>query len=79
MVRKCARMPAEVKYRNSQVSAFECIGYEICAGGQLEEGYDKVALYVDQQGFWTHAAKQEGDSIWSSKIGEYEDIRHPTP
>jgi hypothetical protein len=61
------------------VSAFECLGYEICAGDRVEDGYDKVALYVDQQGFWTHAAKQEDDGSWSSKIGEYEDIRHPTP
>lgn len=61
------------------VSAFECIGYERCAGVHLEDGFDKVALYVDQQGFWTHAAKQEGDGVWSSKIGDCEDIRHRTP
>jgi len=61
------------------VSAFECIGYEICAGAYVEDGYDKVALYVDQQGFWTHAAKQEDDGAWSSKIGIWEDIRHRTP
>jgi hypothetical protein len=61
------------------VSVFECLGYEICAGEHVEDGYDKVALYVDQQGFWTHAAKQESDGIWSSKLGEYEDIRHSTP
>src|SRR6267142_1305842 len=61
------------------VIAFEHIGYEICAGGHVEEAYDKVALYVDQWGFWTHAAKQEDDGIWSSKIGEHQYIRHPTP
>lgn len=61
------------------VSAFESMGYERCAGDSLEDGYDKVALYVDRHGFWTHAAKQQADGSWSSKIGNGEDIRHRTP
>src|SRR4051794_26945062 len=36
------------------VSAFEAIGYEPCAGDHPEEGYQKVALYVDKNGFWSH-------------------------
>ena len=38
-------------------SAFEAIGYELCDHGQLEPGYEKVALYVDADGMWSHAAK----------------------
>lgn len=61
------------------VSAFEVIGYEMCQGPDLEEGYEKVALYVDRLGLWTHAAKQEEDGWWSSKLGDGIDIRHRTP
>jgi hypothetical protein len=61
------------------VSAFEVIGYAICSGADVEDGYDKVALYIDQHGFWLHAAKQETDGWWSSKLGNLEDIRHRSP
>ncbi len=60
-------------------SAFEAIGYQKCLDGQLEQGYEKVALYVDPQGEWSHAAIQLQDGHWSSKLGIWEDIRHPTP
>lgn len=60
-------------------SAFEAIGYEICGNGDVEDGFEKVALYVDEHGFWTHAAKQEPSGEWSSKLGNSEDIRHRTP
>lgn len=61
------------------VSAFEAIGYEICSRADLEDGYEKVALYMNQFGSWEHEAKQEQDGWWSSKLGNLEDIRHPTP
>jgi hypothetical protein len=60
-------------------SVFEAEGYEICTDGDLEEGYEKIALYVDKNGEWTHAAKQEINGEWSSKLGDEEDIRHKTP
>jgi hypothetical protein len=58
------------------VSAFVMIGYQVCTDGALEEGYEKVALYVDADGYWSHVAKQEQDGSWSSKLGDREDIRH---
>jgi hypothetical protein len=61
------------------VSAFEAVGYEMCAGVDLEAGYEKVALYVDRAGNWTHASIQLADGAWSSKLGNMEDIRHSTP
>jgi hypothetical protein len=39
----------------------------------------KVALYVDKDGLWTHAAKQMVDGTWTSKLGNWEDIIHHTP
>lgn len=59
------------------VSAFEQIGYEVCGDGSLEEGIEKVALYAED-GDWQHAAKQRPDGHWSSKLGDWEDIRHAT-
>ena len=61
------------------VSAFETLGYEICSGTDLEYGYEKVALYAKRFGSWEHVTKQEEDGWWSSKLGNLEDIRHPTP
>ena len=60
-------------------SAFEAIGYEKCEDGNPEDGFEKVALYADKSGYWTHAAKQELDGRWLSKLGDEEDIRHNTP
>lgn len=61
------------------VSAFQAIGYEVCQDGKLETGFEKVAIYVDHDGQWTHAAKQrEDDGHWSSKLGDWEDTRHAT-
>jgi hypothetical protein len=59
-------------------SAFETIGYEVCEGPGYEEGFDKVVLYADADGEWQHAAKQIGCNQWSSKLGDWEDIRHAT-
>jgi hypothetical protein len=60
------------------VSAFQAIGYTLCADGELEDGFDKVVLYSNDRGEWTHAAKQVADGSWSSKLGPWEDIRHAT-
>jgi hypothetical protein len=60
------------------VSAYETLGYEICSGADLEDGYEKVALYVNQFGSWEHIAKQEEDGWLSSKLRNLEYIRYPT-
>jgi hypothetical protein len=56
------------------VSAFETQGYQLCETTALEPGLEKVVLYVDGQGLWTHAAKQLTDGRWSSKLGDAEDM-----
>lgn len=60
-------------------SAFEAIGYQVCAGHDLEEGFEKVALYVNAQGRWVHASRQDENGQWLSKLGDEEDIRHRSP
>lgn len=56
-------------------AAFATIGYRPCADGSLEVGYEKVAFY-GQGGLVKHAAKQQSDGSWKSKLGKAEDIRH---
>ncbi len=52
--------------------------YEECESGEREEGYKKVAIYVNQNGP-THVALQLDSGHWTSKLGRLEDIEHDTP
>ena len=69
------------------IAAFATRGYECCDSDELEPGFEKVALYVDEQiGRVTHAARQLPDGRWTSKLGRAWDISHliqgvcgPTP
>ncbi len=63
---------------DSLVGACEYVGFKVCDTGEAEEGYEKIALYVDDNGFWGHVAKQHGNQ-WCSKLGDEEDVLHPTP
>lgn len=55
--------------------AFESLGYNLCADGSLEDGYQKIAIYhLNNQP--THAARQLEDGLWSSKLGNSFDISH---
>lgn len=60
------------------VLAFEGQGYVVCGSGnrEIEQSYEKVALFTDIDGVPTHAARQLTDGTWTSKLGEAEDIRH---
>jgi hypothetical protein len=58
---------------------FETLGYVVCDNEELEQGFDKVALYADNEGYWTHAAKQKDNGLWISKLGRGFDITHRTP
>jgi len=58
------------------VKAFEALGYTVCDGPELEEGFEKIAIYANQYGKPTHAAKQLESGMWTSKLGKLEDITH---
>ena len=60
----------------SFVTAFATLGYAPCKNGTLEDGLEKVALYVDESGVPTHMARQLEDGAWTSKLGNWYDIRH---
>lgn len=61
------------------VAAFRTRGYEPCADGALEDGFEKVALYADAAGIPTHAARQLPSGRWTSKLGTEVDIEHTLP
>ena len=64
----------------SFIQAYAAIGYAVCESGNrdLEPGFQKVALYVDEDGVPTHAARQLLTGEWTSKLGRSEDITHRT-
>lgn len=72
--------PAGVKRevaRDAFIQAYGTIGYAVCDSGEVEVGYEKIAIY-EKNGVPTHAAKQLGDGRWKSKLGHWEDIEHKT-
>jgi len=57
------------------IETFQALGYEVCADGELEAGYEKLAIYAD--GTRTkHMARQIGRDLWTSKLGDERDITH---
>jgi hypothetical protein len=60
------------------IKAFESEGYLKCDTALFENGFEKVAIYVDASGEPTHAARQLPDGVWTSKMGKGEDIEHDT-
>jgi hypothetical protein len=63
--------------------AFETQGYALCVDGDLEEGFEKIALYGNRMPWGTveptHAARQLPNGKWTSKMGALEDIQHDDP
>lgn len=56
--------------------AFGTLGYGRCDAGDLEPALEKVAIYANEYGAPTHAARQLESGSWTSKLGHIEDIRH---
>ena len=61
---------------SAYVAAFGLSGYVPCRSPDREPGYEKIALFVDQQGVPTHAARQLSADYWTSKLGPFIDIEH---
>ena len=57
---------------------FAGLEYEQCEDGNVEEGYEKVALY-EVQGRFEHAALQMPNGRWRSKMGAGPVIEHRSP
>jgi hypothetical protein len=61
------------------IEIFKHHGYIVCDTDEREDGYEKVALYEHPDFGIEHASRQLQDGQWTSKLGEWEDIRHKTP
>ena len=59
----------------SLMEAFAGLGYEQCANSNIEDGYQRVALY-GFQGRFEHAAVQMPNGRWRSKMGRGPVIEH---
>jgi len=59
------------------VLLYESLGFIVCdpPNAHLEEGFVKVAIFGNHQGY-THAARQLENGKWASKLGALEDIEH---
>ena len=55
---------------------YSLLGFVPCNSVQLEDGYEKVAIFVLDADEPSHAARQLLDGRWTSKIGDMEDIEH---
>ena len=61
------------------MSLFAFYGFQECPDAQLELGFEKIALYAEEQEgqqLFRHVARQLEAGGWSSKLGDYEDISH---
>ncbi len=61
------------------VKTFHLLGYKEESDSAFEPEFEKVALYTDADGLPAHAARQKENGLWTSKLGEAEDIEHATP
>lgn len=68
--------------RNNSVEdfflAFEREGFEKCETGEHEEGFEKIAIYVNDSNVPKHLARNIGDGRWQSKLGDMQDIHQHT-
>ena len=51
------------------------VGFTECQGANAEDGYEKIAIFADEDEF-THVARQLPTDRWTSKLGESWDIEH---
>jgi hypothetical protein len=60
------------------IKAFATRGFTPCEceNQNIEHGYEKIALYVNDTGKPTHAARQLPNGHWTSKLGQGQDIEH---
>ena len=58
------------------VDMFASLGFELCETPQQELGFEKIAIYGNDEGQFTHVARQLPSGLWTSKLGSLEDIEH---
>ncbi|MCA1789689.1 MAG: hypothetical protein LC667_07480, partial [Thioalkalivibrio sp.] len=56
--------------------ALEAYGFARCEDGALEPGQEKAAVYWNAETEVIHFARQLASGLWTSKIGQWEDVSH---
>ena len=56
-------------------AAYESEGFRISRSWDVEDGFEKIAIY-EANGLVTHTARLLADGRWTSKVGKREDISH---
>jgi hypothetical protein len=51
-------------------------GFEVCADDEAEIGYEKIALFSQDNQEFTHVAKHLKGNLWTSKLGFSHDVSH---
>jgi hypothetical protein len=64
---------------DNYVNLYRLYEFEICPDGSYEEGTEKIALFGDGEGLFQHVSRQLSNGLWTSKMGELEDIEHKAP
>ena len=60
------------------IEALRLHNFKITDNGDLEPGFEKACIYVNDDGSPEHVARQVESGEWTSKIGRREDIQHAT-
>jgi len=60
------------------IRLFESLGFGRTEDAAWQPGVRKVAIYGDERGYYTHAARQLPGGRWTSKLGKGPDIEHDT-
>ena len=58
------------------VDAYMMSGFEVCDSADVEEGFEKITIFVGDTGDPRHAARQLPSGRWTSKLGDHVDIEH---
>lgn len=59
------------------IQIYSQLGYEVCDSGSPEEGYQKIAIYVEDDETPSHAARyNQKTGKWASKLGTFQDVEH---
>ena len=62
------------------IKEFELKGYSICEACDFDPKYRKIVLYTKANSTeCTHAAREQRNGFWTSKLGHSVDIQHGTP
>jgi hypothetical protein len=60
------------------IQVFQLFGYTRTENRNLEPEFEKIAIYVTEEGVPEHVARQKASGTWSSKMGKGIDMDHPT-